>query len=336
VEHRVFTLSPKPSPRIIARPEAEVYRARRHFEIASSGFSLTALPTFRRLCEWADVVHYHFPWPFADILHLLAAVDIPTVVTYHSDIVRQRGLLRLYQPLMRRFLDRADCLVATSPNYMASSPLLRAYRKPMEVIPLGLDESSYAQPSASTQAVAEQRYGRHFFLFVGVLRYYKGLETLLEAVRDTKLRVVIAGMGPQEARLKELARELSLTNVQFAGHVSEELKAALFHLCRGVVFPSNARSEAFGITLLEGAMWSRPLICTDINTGTTFINRHGETGLVVPAGDPASLRRAMQNLYDDAALAERLGRSARLRFESVFASGAMGQRYADLYRRLCR
>ena len=332
ISHRVFTLSPHPSPRIVHRPEADVYRAQQHFEIASSGFSLSALPLFGRLCRWADIVHYHFPWPFADVLQLLANPSTPTIITYHSDIVRQRALSLLYQPLMKRFFARTDCLVATSPAYAESSPVLRRYRARLAMIPLGLDQASYAAPTQSALRVAEQSYGRDFFLFVGVLRYYKGLPTLLEAVRYTDMPVVIAGTGPEEPFLRAMAHASSLDNVRFAGFVSEEMKAALFRLCRAVVFPSNARSEAFGITLLEGAMWGRPLLCTELKTGTTFINRHRETGLVVPPGDPAALRDAMHTLHRNPDLAQTLGRGARRRFEEAFTSQAMGAAYSILYR----
>lgn len=331
---RVFTLSPDPVPAVIHREEADVYRFCQHVEIASSGFSLTALSGFRRLVNWADVVHYHFPWPFADLLHWAGGVTKPTLVTYHSDIVRQQGLLRLYRPLMHRFLRSANRIVATSPAYAESSAVLRHYREKTLVIPLGLDEASY--PPVSTEALKRVRavFGDDFFLFVGVLRYYKGLHDLLAAVRGTSLRVVIAGTGPEEGRLKALARAYGGENVCFAGYVAEHEKTALIAASRGLVFPSNARSEAFGMTLLEGAMMARPLICSELGTGTTYVNRHNETGLVVPPADPIALREAMLKLVADDELTLRLGRDARARFERLFNGRSMGEQYAQLYREL--
>ena len=105
-----------------ARMEFEghvVHRARQNFEIASTGFSLGAINQLAHLARQADVVHYHFPWPFMDLAHFMARVDKPSVVTYHSDIVRQKNLLRLYAPLKRRFLRSVDAIVVTSPNYLA-------------------------------------------------------------------------------------------------------------------------------------------------------------------------------------------------------------------------
>lgn len=334
IQHRIFTLSPTATPTIIRRPEGAVYRAQQHLEIMSSGFSFTALPPFRALVSWADVIHYHFPWPFADLLDLFAQVRKPKLVTYHSDIVRQRGLLRVYRPLMERFLGGADRIIATSPAYAASSEILRAYRDRLEIIPLALDEQAYPEPTPAQVRSIEARFGRDYFLFIGVLRYYKGLDTLLEAVDGTSLKVVIVGDGPEGARLQQCVQERSLQGVRFAGIVSDAEKVALIRHCRAIVFPSNARSEAFGITLLEGAMLGRPLICTELQTGTTYINQHDQTGLVIQPNDAEALRQAMLRLDADGEYADRLGQAGYERFQQLFSSQVLGARLAALYRQM--
>ena len=286
---------------------------------------------FRRLLKWADLVHYHFPWPFADVLHFAAGVRQPTVLTYHSDVVRQRALGWLYAPLMRRFLESMDRVVCTSPNYLASSPVLSRLQAPLEVIPIGLDPASYPQPPAAHVEQVRQQFGSGFFLFVGVLRYYKCLHILLDAIHDTPLRAVIAGAGPTEAALKRQARQLGLRNVVFAGHVSDETKMALLALSRAVVWPSYLRAEAFGVGLLEGAMQGRALISTEVGSGTSHVNVDGETGLVVAPASPQALRAAMLRLHECPALAERLGAGGRERFRQLFTGALMGDRYASLY-----
>ncbi len=336
IQHRIFTLSPTATPQIIRRPEGSVYRAHQHIEITSSGFSLSAVAPFRALVAWADVVHYHFPWPFADLLDLLAQVRKPKVVTYHSDIVRQRGLLQLYRPLMRRFLGSADRIIATSPAYADSSNTLQAYRDKLEIIPLAIDEHAYPEPTAALARSISDRFGQDYFLFIGVLRYYKGLDTLLQAVEDAPLKVVIAGDGPEGSRLQQLAHQRSLRNVHFAGIVSDAEKVALIRNCRAIVFPSNARSEAFGITLLEGAMLGRPLICTELGTGTTYINQHHKTGLVIRPNDARALRDAMLKLSADPEYADHLGQAARERFQRLFSSQVLGTRLAGLYQQLAQ
>ena len=95
-----------------------------------------------------------------DLAHFLSRVSKPTVVTYHSDIVRQKMLLRLYSPLKQRFLRSVDAIVATSPNYMASSPVLERYRDKTRIITYGLDKSIYPAPDAERHRPAGRRTSR--------------------------------------------------------------------------------------------------------------------------------------------------------------------------------
>ena len=335
VRSRVLCISPSVRPRVVRRAEAAVYRARLHADVASCTASLEALPMFRRLLGWADVIHYHFPWPFADLLHFAARVRTPTVVTYHSDIVRQRLLAALYAPLMGRFLRAADRIVCTSPDYLASSRVLARFRDNVEVVPIGLDPASYPRPDEARLAQARARFGEGFFLFVGVLRYYKCLDVLLEAAQGAPYRVVIVGAGPTSAALKKQARELGLDNVTFAGYVPDALKVALIALCRGMVVPSYLRAEAFCVAMLEAAMHGKPLISTEVGSGTSHVNVDGETGLVVAPGSSAALRHAMDRLHHNPDLAGLMGRNARRRFEALFTGERMGSRYDAIYRRLC-
>jgi len=311
-----------------------VHRVPLDFELASNAVSMRAIGALSRMARDADVVHYHFPWPFMDLAHFLARVGKPSVVTYHSDIVRQKALLRLYRPLMHRFLGSVDSVVATSPNYLASSAVLARYRDKTRVITFGLDRASYPEPEQARLDYWRAAVGPKFFLFVGVLRYYKGLHILLEAAAGTGYPVVIVGAGPIERELKARAARLGLDNVRFAGALDDADKVALLKLCYAVAFPSHLRSEAFGISLLEGAMFGKPMISSEIGTGTTYINVHGDSGLVVPPSDPQALRAAMRTLWDNPRMAQEMGRHAEARYWRLFTSNRMAQGYAALYREL--
>jgi len=332
VTNTVLSLSREKNLRPIVFEGHTVHRVPLDFEIASNACSLASIGALARLAREADVVHYHFPWPFMDLAHFMARVRKPTVVSYHSDIVRQKNLLRLYQPLKHRFLRSVDAIVAASPNYLASSPVLARYADKTRVITYGLDQTSYPQPDPAKLAWWRERVGPKFFLFVGVLRYYKGLHVLLEAVAGTAYPVVIVGAGPEEAALRAQAARLGLKNVIFTGAVDEDDKVALLTLAYAMAFPSHLRSEAFGVSLLEGAMYGKPMISCEIGTGTTYINIDGETGLVVPPDDVAALRAAMGTLWNDPERARAMGRRAALRYQEVFTSQQMAAGYMALYR----
>jgi len=336
IENHVFTLCRDGRQGELRRPEALVTRHPVTLELASCPVSIAAMKAFRNMVRRVDLVHYHFPWPFADVLDEFRPKTVPSIVTYHSDIVRQRALLRVYRPLMHRFLARAGQIVATSNNYLATSPDLGAYAGRVEVVALGLDETTY--PALCQERVAHWRneVGESFFLFIGVLRYYKGLEFLLEAAENASFRIVIVGSGPTEKQLRSLARKKRLNNVEFLGFVDDIDKRALLELCRAVVFPSHLRAEAFGISLLEAAMYGKPMVSSEIGTGTSYVNINNVTGIVVPPEDPVALRRAMDTLLRQHELAKRLGNAARRRFEMLFTAERMGKQYRDLYERLLR
>lgn len=311
-----------------------VFYAKTNFEVASTPFSLSCIKKFKELANQADIIHYHYPFPFMDMLHFLCRIKKPTVVSYHSDIVKQKFISRLYSPLMNRFLSSVDTIVAASPNYAKTSNVLKKFKSKVKVIPYGLNEKSYLNISDDKINYWREKVGDKFFLFIGAFRYYKGLHTLLDAVHSTTLPVVIVGGGGIEHELKLKAKELNLSNVHFVGALNDEDKTVLLQLCYSVVFPSHLRSEAFGITLLEGAMFGKPLISCEIGTGTTYINIHGETGLVIPPDDSRSLREAMEMLYYDQELANNCGLKAYSRFKELFTSEKMSHDYADLYNSL--
>jgi glycosyltransferase involved in cell wall biosynthesis len=336
VQSRVLSLTKDRDPATLTRTEALVCRAPLTAEVASCGVSTKAFSLYRTQAVWADLIHYHFPWPFADVLHLTSAVRRPSIVTYHSDIVRQRLLSRLYGPLMRRFLGSMDQIICTSPNYFTTSPVLTQFRDKVSIIPIGLDEAEHHSPSPELLGEVQQQFGNGFFLFVGVLRYYKGLHILLEAARNAPYRIVIVGAGPVEQELKAQTARLGLGNIVFAGRVSDKVKGALYQLCRAVVFPSYLRSEAFGVTLVEGAIHHRPLISTEIGTGTSYVNQDQQTGFVVPPSSPQRLRDEMDWLHNNPARAEQMGRAARARYEELFTGDLMGHRYQMVYKAVAK
>ena len=335
IEPRVFALSPDPHPAEIDRPEAHVIRCRSWAAPASCDLGGGA--AFRRFAEsamWADVIHYHFPWPFADLLHLVVRPKEPAVMTYHSDIVRQRWLGRAYAPLMQGMLRCMRAIVATSPPYTKTSPVLAdaAHRGRVRVIPLGIDEGSYPQrgDDGVLQRLGSEN-GEPFFLFIGVLRYYKGLHTLVQAAANVNAKVVIAGTGPEHTALQAQVRQLELQNVILAGQVSDAEKVTLLQRCRALVLPSHLRSEAYGMVLVEASMYGKPMVSCEIGTGTSFVNLHDETGFVVAPESPEALAHAMNALLSDGALAEKFGRAARRRYEALFSGPALGKAYAQLY-----
>lgn len=335
----IFTLSPQPEPKILLRPEARVVRTRSWAAPASCDLGdLSAFATFSKLSRESDVLHYLFPWPFADVLHAVVRPHPPAVMTYISDVVRQRWLGSAYAPLMWRTLRQMRVIVANSPAYAKTSPVLSHpdIRDKVRVIPLGIEESSY--PTEGDGSIF-QRLGvsanEPYFLFIGVLRYYKGAHFLVRAAMNLGAKIVIAGSGPERDTLQKLREEIGADNVIFAGQVTDSEKVALLKNCRALVLPSHLRSEAFGMVLVEAAMFGRPLISCEIGTGTSYVNDHEVTGFVVEPESSDKLRWAMKTLLEDEQLATKMGGASRSRYDQLFSGPALGRAYADVFREAC-
>ncbi|WP_169293649.1 glycosyltransferase family 4 protein [Advenella sp. EE-W14] len=308
-----------------------VYRVKQDFELASTTFSMSAFRHFRKIARDFDLIHYHFPWPVMDLLHFSAGHGKPSVVTYHSDIIKQKFLLQLYKPVQRQFLKSVQAIVATSPNYAQSSAVLREFPSKLSTIPIGIAPVPLTDEIWERIRHWENVLSGPFFLFIGALRYYKGLDTLVEAAARVPYPIVIAGAGSEEARLKEAVQKKGLSNVMFVGPVSENDKYALLYLSYCFVFPSFTRTEAYGIVLVEASMYGKPMITCEIGTGTTYINQDKETGVVVPPQNPDAFASAMEQLWNAPELAKQYGHNAQQRYERYYTAERMMQRYAELY-----
>ena len=327
----VFTCSKNASDEPIEIDGHKVHRAKTTFEAASTPLSINAVRKFHALAKQFDIIHYHYPYPYADLLSLTMARSVPSIVTYHSDIVRQRFLKYVYKPLQTSFLKNVDRIICTSPNYLETSAVLQRFHHKTEAVSLGLDEALLSQVPDDVLNKWSQELQDPFILFLGALRNYKGIETLLDASKGLNCKLVIAGAGPRLSALKQLAEEKKLTNVNFVGLINDIDKSALLSLCRALVLPSHYRTEAFGLVQLEAAMKEKPLICTELGTGTSYVNAHENTGLVVPPKDVDALRNAMNFMVYHPQLAQNMGKAAKLRFQELFTAQRMCAEYARIY-----
>ena len=297
-----------------------------------------ALP-FRLARARADVVVLHEPNPMALVACFLVRLSAPLVIWYHSEVVRPAWRYRLfYRQFLESALRRAARIVVASPP-MQNVPALEAYRTKCVVIPYGLDPDRYqATPVVRARADALREGTRGpILLFIGRLVAYKGLDVLLHALPGLDARTVIVGDGPLRSSLETMVRALGLGDrVELTGEVADDERLAWLHACGALVLPSTTRQEAFGMVQLEAMLCGRPVISTDLPTGVPWVNVHGETGFVVRAGDPASLRGALDRIVADAAGRQALGAAARARALTVFTADAMCTAALDLYRDLSR
>ena len=163
VRNTVLTLHPEPQKQPIEMDGYSVHQAKQNLFLASTGFSVSAFDKFKRLSNDADIIHYHFPNPFADMLHVACRPKKPSIVTYHSDIIKQKHLLHIYRPLKQRFLNSVDQIIATSPNYFVSSDILQRYANKVSVIPIGIDPKAFETVDCERLGFWRSRLSKPFF-----------------------------------------------------------------------------------------------------------------------------------------------------------------------------
>jgi glycosyltransferase involved in cell wall biosynthesis len=306
--------------------------------LLSTSMAPTMVAHVRRQLHDHDVLHVHMPDPMAALALLVAQPRTRVVVHWHSDVIRQRWALKVYEPLQSWMLGRADAIIATSTPYAESSSALRPWRSKVAVIPIGISDHR-SQACDLKAAESRRRYrGRRIVFALGRMTYYKGFDVLIAAARslpDDSV-VVIGGDGELLETYKSLAARQGLAGkVLFLGHVGDHELASHFHACDVFCMSSTVRAEAYGVAILEAMVMGKPVVATAIEgSGVPWVNQHGVTGLNVPACDSAALSAALRQLLDDVPLRERLGSAARQRYEQEFDAMRMTAHTMDLYRRL--
>jgi glycosyltransferase involved in cell wall biosynthesis len=292
----------------------------------------------RRLAGARDILHVHMPDPMAAAAVWLARPSLPLVLHWHSDVVRQRRAMVLYKPLQTWLLARANAIIATSEAYAKASVPLQPWRDKVKVIPIGISDTRVRAGSKGAEAIRQRFGGRRLVFALGRMTYYKGFDVLVDAAASLPddCAVLIGGAGDGLKKLEAQVAERGLAGkVRLLGSVSEESLPSYFEACDVFCLPSIARSEAYGVAMVEAMLMGKPIVATDIEgSGVPWVNQNGSTGINTPVGDPAGLAQALRRLLDDEPLRRQLGAAARERYLSEFTADLMTKRTLSLYRRL--
>lgn len=283
-----------------------------------------------------DLVHLHFPDPLGHLTALALPRSVKRVITWHSDIIRQRWALAVYAPFMRRFASTAAAIIGATPQHFSTSMQIPPPRdgQIQTVIPYGFDPGTFAWTTAARmrRAELEARHRGPLVFAVGRHVYYKGFDVLIRSMRDVDAELIVGGQGPLTASLKSAARDAGVEDkVHFAGFIDDDELIAYYDACDVFCMPSTERSEQFGLVQLEAMHLGKPVVTTRLGTGVEYVTLDGETGVLVPPKDEAALATALNALLADPALCARLGASGRRRVEQVFSADQMAQATLGVY-----
>lgn len=295
------------------------------------------LGKLHELARQADIVHVHCPNPLAEILSLTLPADIPIVATYHSDVVRQKVLLKFYSAFFKKFLNRIQKVFVPTENHIKFSQFLPNYNDKCEIIPFGIKDKNFlSNESNLTFARSFRKDFGPYALFVGRLVSYKGLEVLIDAAKKCTHKVIIVGEGPLYGTLMRKIQSLGLEEkVILMGKVKNaDQFVGLYHGCDLLVLPSITPNENFGVVQLEAMACSKPVVTTNLKSGVPAVGERGKTCLIVEPGNPGELANAMNMIFNNQELKYKMGRAGRMRFENFYTWKGMVDSQIVAYKRI--
>ena len=287
---------------------------------------------FKKLIKEADIIDFHHPFPLANLAIFLFKPKAKLIVHYHSDIVRQKIFNLLIKPFINHTLNKAKKIIVSNPNLVKNSPYLQKFKEKCEVIPFGVDLSKFENFNEGEVQKIREKYG-DFVLFVGRLNYYKGLEYLIEAMKNIEVNLVIIGQGSEKKNLEIKIKNLKLENkIFFLPFQPENELVNYYRTCSVFVLPSIFKSEAFGLVLIEAMACGKPVISTELGTGTSFSNQDGITGFVVPPKNSQALAQAIKKILENKKMAQELGQNASKRVSEELSLEKMLEKISRVYK----
>ncbi|WP_016951913.1 glycosyltransferase [Anabaena sp. PCC 7108] len=284
------------------------------------------------------LIHLHTPNPTMLMALTMLHHHSPLVITHHSDVIKQKILKYGLRPFEHLVYSKSSQVLTTSSPYIQGSKFLRSYRDKLSYLPLGLDANNYTQPNKRAIAFShnlKKKYPGPIWLAVGRLVYYKALHVAIEALSMVTGTLVIIGVGSLEQELKTLAKKLGVDKrIVWLGRVNDDELVGAYHAATSLWFPSNVRSEGFGLVQVEAMASGCPVINANIIcSGVPWVSRHEQEGLTVPINNPVALAEASQRLLSEPGLHQRLAAASRKRAE-YFNHTTMAQRSFKFYERV--
>lgn len=303
-------------------------------KVASTMLSPAMVYRLRKIRKEYDIIHIHHPDPMACLALFLSGYKGPVVLHWHSDILKQKRLLKLYAPLQNWLMRRAEVIVGTTPVYVRESPFLEDIQRKVTSIPIGVDEM---KPSSERVSQIREKYaGKKIIFSLGRLVEYKGYEYLIRAARrlSDEYIILIGGKGPLWEYLQALIDELGVADkVKLLGFIEDRELPDYFGACDLFCLSSIWKTEAFGIVQIEAMSCGKPVIAMNIpESGVNWVNMDRFSGLNVKPEDADALAEAITAVLTDKALYEKLSQGARKRYETMFTKELMTELCLNLYR----
>jgi glycosyltransferase involved in cell wall biosynthesis len=287
-----------------------------------------------------DVVHLHsvFLWPTWAAARAACAAGIPYIVSPRGQLVRElirrksRWLKYAWIALIeRRTLARAAATHVTADLEAEDVTALNLNLSKIVCVPNGV---SWPTKHRSFDPLAFPHLAGPYALYLGRINWKKGLDRLIRAWQWVpELTLIVAGNDDEgyQKDLETLAQGVDVAaRVRFIGPVSDENKWAIYERAEMFVLPSY--SENFGNVVAEAMAMGCPVVVTQEVGLARFVSE--ACAGIVAEGEPAALGNAIQKLYDDAALRQKMGVAGRLAVEKSLSWDGVCLRIEAVYQEI--
>jgi rhamnosyl/mannosyltransferase len=301
--------------------------------INSTSISIKLITELKNRVHQYDAIHIHLPNPMANLAMWLIKPKCKVYLHWHSDIVKQKHMLKLYAPWLKWLINRADGIIATSQQYANSSKWLSHNIDKVSIIPIGVADKSQLASQELVNKIRSEYLGNKIVLSIGRSAIYKGIIHLIEACKYTNDDIVVLIGGPGVESFRHLIQKLGLEyKVKILGEISDQQLPSYYSACDIFCLPSILRSEAYGIVQVEAMSFSKPVISCDISgSGVAWVNEHEKSGLIVPPADSLALANAINKLCQDDKLRNNMAVYARKKFEQELTAEKMVKKTIQMY-----
>ena len=296
-------------------------------KVAATMISPAMIFSLRKMCREYDIIHVHHPDPMACLALFLSGYKGKVIPHWHSDIEKQKMLLKLYRPLQTWLLKRADLILGTTPVYTAESPFLTKVQHKVQCLPIGIDPLPFCDKQTEARKLLDKYTGKKIIFSLGRLVTYKGYRYLVEAARylGDDYMILIGGEGPLK---KELLTEIETLGVagkvQLLGRISDEDLPTYYRACKLFCLSSIQKTEAFAIVQIEAMSCGKPVVATEIpHSGVSWVNAHGVSGLNVPVCNARALAEAIMSITENDNAYDAYSQRALQRYSSLFTKDMM-------------
>tara|TARA_Y100000768_G_scaffold388280_1_gene383261 strand:- start:2343 stop:3467 length:1125 start_codon:yes stop_codon:yes gene_type:complete len=317
----------------------KIYRTKTYGILFSTSITPQMIKKLKEIIDQYDIIHIHLPDPMANLALFFANPKKQKIIVHwHSDIVKQKILLKFYKPLQTWLLNKADIIICTSKKYAQESPFLHKYRNKCEIVPLCVNVNKFIINDEKIALLKSEYKDKKVIFSLGRLVSYKGFKYLIKAAKylDESYNIIIGGNGPLKKDLEDCITKNNLSKkVKLLGRISDKDLASYYQLADIFCLPSISKAEAFGIVQIEAMQFKVPVVASMINgSGIDWVNKNDYSGINVEKRNPKSIALGIKKICSTKKIYDGFSERAYLRYLEKFTKDKMNNSIQAIYKKV--